>query len=52
MGQLIVNIVFSQEQLAVLNKAIIELPFKEAAPLISHINEEIKRNEDNSAKEG
>ena len=35
---------FTNEQLQILNEAIIELPFKIAAPLIKHINTEIQNN--------
>jgi hypothetical protein len=33
---------FTLDQLQLLNSAIIELPFKISAPLISHINKEIQ----------
>lgn len=35
------TITFDQAQLVLLNKALVELPFKEAAPLINHINKEL-----------
>lgn len=40
------SISFSAEQLSILNDAIISLPFKIAAPLIAHINEQIKAQQD------
>lgn len=41
-----VAIEFSPQQIATLNNALIERPYKEAAPLIAHINAEIQRNFD------
>ena len=38
------TITFTPEQMRVLNDALIELPFKRAQPLITHINEEIQKN--------
>lgn len=38
---------FTQEQLIVLDKAIQQLPYYVAAPLILHINAEIKKQESN-----
>lgn len=43
------KITFTQEQMQVLNDALIELPFKKAQPLIQHINAEIQRNFDEKA---
>lgn len=37
---------FSQQQLAVLNNALVNMPYKDAAPLIAHINAEIQRSFD------
>jgi hypothetical protein len=33
---------FNEQQLAVLNAALVELPFRISAPLINHINQQIK----------
>lgn len=40
---------FNEQQLGVLNAALIELPFRVAAPLINHINMEIRRIHDEAA---
>lgn len=40
------DIKFTQEQLKVLNDALIEMPFKVSAPLINHINSQIQRQFD------
>jgi hypothetical protein len=40
------NIEFTQQQLQILNTALIELPYRVAAPLIDHINHQIKRQQD------
>lgn len=37
------KIEFTNEQLQVLNTAIVELPFRVAQPLITHINSEIQK---------
>ena len=37
------KIEFTNEQLQVLNAAIVELPFRVAQPLITHINSEIQK---------
>lgn len=37
------KIEFSNEQLQLLNSAIVELPFRVAQPLINHINSEIQK---------
>lgn len=42
---------FTQQQLAALNNALIEMPCKDAAPLIAHINAEIQRNFDQARDE-
>lgn len=45
------KIEFTNEQLSILNQAIIELPYRLAAPLIVHINAEIqKRREEEKVK--
>lgn len=36
------KIEFNEQQLQVLNAAIIELPYRISAPLIAHINQQIK----------
>lgn len=36
-----ITISFTPQQLQVLNNALVELPFKVAAPMIDHINKEI-----------
>lgn len=36
------NLKFTTEQLAILNEALIQLPFKIAAPLIQQINQQIQ----------
>jgi hypothetical protein len=33
---------FNEQQLVVLNAALVELPFRISAPLINHINQQIK----------
>lgn len=38
-----INITLSHEQLDILSKVIVELPYKVAAPLIEHINKEIQK---------
>lgn len=40
------KIEFNEQQLNILNAALIELPYRVAAPLIHHINMEIKRIHD------
>lgn len=37
------SLIFSQDQLNVLNQALVDLPFKTAAPLIQHINAQLQR---------
>jgi len=37
---------FNEQQLQVLNEALGEIPFKRAAPLVMHINQEIQRHFD------
>jgi hypothetical protein len=34
---------FTEQQLAVLNAALVELPFRVASPLIQHINNQIQQ---------
>lgn len=41
-----VSITFTKEQLKVLNDALVELPFREAAPLIQYINMQIQKHFD------
>lgn len=41
-----ITVSFTKEQLTVLNQALIELPYRLAAPLVSHINAEIQQNFD------
>jgi hypothetical protein len=36
------KIQFTEQQLAVLNAALVELPYRLSAPLINHINQQIK----------
>ncbi len=38
-----VKIEFSTQQLSTLNAALVELPYRQAAPLIAHINAEIQK---------
>lgn len=40
---------FNEQQLSILNAALVELPFRVAAPLINHINMEIRRIHDEAA---
>jgi len=42
----LIAITFTQEQLQVLNTALLEIPYKLAAPLISSINSQIQRQFD------
>jgi hypothetical protein len=42
---------FNEQQLKVLNDALIEMPFKISAPLIQHINSEIQKTFDKSVDE-
>ena len=42
---------FSMEQLAILDKAIQQLPYYVAAPLIQHINTQIQKNFDEKVDE-
>jgi hypothetical protein len=37
-----VTLIFTQEQLEILNAALVEIPYRVAAPLISDINKQIK----------
>ena len=41
-----ITLTFTQEQLQVLNTALLEIPYKLAAPLISSINSQIQRQFD------
>ena len=41
----LMKIEFTNEQLMVLNQAIVELPYRLAAPLIAHINAEIQKQQ-------
>lgn len=41
-----IQITFTDKQLEVLSSALVELPYKLAAPLISHINIEIQKQFD------
>jgi 16S rRNA A1518/A1519 N6-dimethyltransferase RsmA/KsgA/DIM1 with predicted DNA glycosylase/AP lyase activity len=41
----IMKIEFNEQQLQVLNAAIIELPYRVSAPLIAHINQQIKEQQ-------
>jgi hypothetical protein len=36
------KIEFNEQQLGILNAALVELPFRISAPLINHINQQIK----------
>jgi len=38
-------ITFTEQQLQVLNAAIVELPYRISAPLIAHINQQIKEQQ-------
>jgi 16S rRNA A1518/A1519 N6-dimethyltransferase RsmA/KsgA/DIM1 with predicted DNA glycosylase/AP lyase activity len=39
------KIEFNEQQLSVLNAAIVELPYRISAPLIAHINQQIKEQQ-------
>jgi hypothetical protein len=39
------KIEFNEQQLQVLNAALVELPFRIATPLIQHINQQIKEQQ-------
>lgn len=39
------KIEFNEQQLQVLNAAIVELPYRMSAPLIAHINQQIKEQQ-------
>jgi hypothetical protein len=39
-------ITFTEQQLQVLNAAIVELPYRISAPLIQHINQQIKEQQE------
>jgi hypothetical protein len=39
------KIEFNEQQLQVLNAALVELPYRVAAPLIAHINQQIKEQQ-------
>lgn len=41
-----IKITLNQQQLQILAAALVELPFRVAAPLIEHINQEIQKNHD------
>ena len=41
-----VNLIFTQEQLSIVNAALMEMPFKIAAPLINDINNQIQKQLD------
>jgi hypothetical protein len=43
---------FNKEQMTVLNTALIELPFKIAAPLIQEINAQVQRQFDEAKGDG
>jgi len=40
------TVTFTQQQMQVLNSALMELPFKISAPVIQHINAEIQKQFD------
>jgi len=44
-----VTLTFDKQQLAILDAAVKELPYRLAAPLIAHINAEIQKNFDAAA---
>lgn len=44
-----ISIEFTPEQMQTLNDALIELPFRKAAPLVAHINAQIQRAHDIAA---
>ena len=41
-----ITLTFTQQQMQVLNSALMELPFKTSAPVIQHINAEIQKQFD------
>ncbi len=45
----LINLNFTQEQLGVIDKALQQIPFYLAAPLIQEINKQIQRHFDNAA---
>lgn len=47
-----ITLTFTQQQLAVLNQALMELPFRVAMPLIQHINAEIQKQFEARASDG
>lgn len=40
------NLVFSKNQIEILNKALIELPFREVAELIDSLNKQLTENKE------
>lgn len=38
------KIEFNEQQLSILNAALVELPYRMSAPLIAHINQQIKEH--------
>jgi hypothetical protein len=40
------KIEFNEQQLQVLSAALVELPYRMSAPLITHINQQIKEQQD------
>ena len=42
------TLIFTQEQLQILNDALVELKFKTAAPLIQHVNAQIQKQFDDA----
>ena len=40
-----IKLEFNEQQLQILNAALSELPFRVAAPLINHINQQIKEQQ-------
>ncbi len=39
------KIEFNEQQLSILNAALVELPYRMSAPLIAHINQQIKEQQ-------
>jgi hypothetical protein len=39
------KIKFNEQQLSILNAALVELPYRMSAPLIAHINQQIKEQQ-------
>ena len=45
------QLTFNEQQLQILNAALVEMPFKMSAPIINHINAEIQKSFDRATDE-